>query len=819
MAGTCVGFRPTRHDMRGSPPMLARPIAAMPGDFNGDGVPDIAVVNKFIDGNLQDGSISVLTASADGNLTYGSTQVIEGFSQWAVSADFNEDMIPDVAAVTIDSALIFKGDGLGSFLPQVRIPLQFDPIHVVAADMNGDAHADLVVVQQWIGSSSGRVTVMLGDGAGGFTLMTPAPVGQDPRGAAVGDFNLDGKLDVVTGNNLSNDLTFLPGLGNGNFGPGRTTGLGASGGFPAAADFNGDGVLDLVMTSETVAKPAQTLFGVGDGTFVPNAILLSGDTPRNPLLCDFDHDGALDIAVPNSGSGDVSLMFGNGQGSFEPPVHVGTDGGPSQASVTDLNGDGFCDLVTANEGNNSVSVLVGGPRGTVGTPTINVGRAPLGAAAADFNHDGHVDLAVVNRDDSTVSIYRGDGEGGLFQSQVLGVGINPVAIKAADLDKDGFADLVVADQGIFGNSQNDTIDVVMNDTTGGFFLQSSMTVGDVPLDVETGDFNGDTWPDIVVANSQSDKFSVFLSDGSGGFGNVKNIRIGEFQRWLAVADLDGDGLQDLAVALMNQNAVMPVLGTGAGGFHMGTTINLGGTNLINRVAVGDLNGDGVGDLVTISRAADGYSQGQLAVLIGNGDATYTEPHPRIPTGVDPEGLAILDLDRIGGLDVAVANRFNNDVMALLGDGTGNLIGETDRYGSGNGPFALAQADFNEDFRMDVAAVNFSGNTVSVLLNNYPVADQLASVDVTGGTTITWAPVPGAASYRVYRGRLALLDSDNYGQCLNPTVTATQYTDSDPIAVGDGFFYLVTAVSNGNEGPLGYSSSCVSRPNFSPCFVP
>lgn len=142
------------------------------------------------------------------------------------------------------------------------------------------------------------------------------------------------------------------------------------------------------------------------------------------------------------------------------------------------------------------------------------------------------------------------------------------------------------------------------------------------------------------------------------------------------------------------------------------------------------------------------------------------------------------------MDVAVANRFNNDVMAFRGDGTGGLVGETDRYGSGNGPYALIQADFNEDFRMDVA-----------------------------GSTITWAPVPGATSYRVYRGRVALIDEDYYGQCLNPMVTGTQYTDSDPIAAGDAFFYLVTAVANRAEGPLGYSSSCVSRPNFNPCFVP
>ena len=822
LAAPCSGFRPTRHDMRGVPPMIARPIAAMPGDFNNDGIADIAVVNKFIDGFLQDGSISIMTGTSDGNLTLSSTQIIEGFSQWAVTGDFNEDDAPDVAAVTIDSALIFLGSGQGTFLPQVRIPMLYDPIHVSAADMNDDMHLDLVVVQQWISSATGRVTVLLGDGTGAFTLKTPSPVGQDPRAGVVADFNNDGKLDVVTGNNLSSNMSFLPGLGNGDFGPAVTSALGASGGFPAAADFNGDGLLDVVMTSETIAKPAQTMYGVGDGSFVPNATLQAGDTPRNPLLCDFDHDGKLDIAVPNAGSGDVSLMFGDGAGGFAAPVMIGTDGGPSQASVNDLNNDGFCDLVTANEGNNSISVLLGGPRGSLGTPTVNVGRAPLDVSSADTNRDGHVDLAVANRDDNTVTFFRGDGEGGFAQSQALSVGVNPYALASADFDLDGWPDFVVANGGVPGNIQNDTIEILRNDTAGGFTVQTSLTVGDVPLDVETADFDNDGRPDIAVANSQSDKISFYFGVIGGGFGNVKNVRIGDGQRWLAVADLNGDGFKDVAAALFNQNAILPVLGTPQGGFQTGTPINLGGPYLITRVAAGDLTGDGVADLVAVSQASDLFSPGQIAVLVGNGDATYTEPHPRQPTGIDPEGLAVLDLDRASGLDVVVANRFNNDVMAFLGDGTGRLFPDSLRYGSGNGPFNMSCADFNEDFRIDLATVNFTGNTISVLLNNYPIADALATLetsDVPVSATITWSPIPGASSYRVYRGRLALLDSDNYGQCLAFGLTAPEYTDPDGLLPGDGFFYLVSAVTNGNEGPLGYSSTCVSRPNFHPCFEP
>src|SRR5262249_9539771 len=156
--------------------------------------------------------------------------------------------------------------------------------------------------------------------------------------------------------------------------------------------------------------------------------------------------------------------------------------------------------------------------------------------------------------------------------------------------------------------------------------------------------NGDGWPDILVANSQGDKFSLFLSTGGGAFGNVKNIRIGTAQRWIALDDLDGDGNLDIVFALMNQNSFIAGLGTGAGAFHFGNVVNLGGTYLINRLSLGRLDGDTFPDLVTVSQAGDGTSPGQMVVLLGNGDATFTEHGPRQATGSDPEGLVILDLD-------------------------------------------------------------------------------------------------------------------------------------------------------------------------------
>src|SRR4029453_2775333 len=166
----------------------------------------------------------------------------------------------------------------------------------------------------------------------------------------------------------------------------------------------------------------------------------------------------------------------------------------------------YCDVITANNAN-SVSVLVGGVRGTLGAPSIDAGNSPLGAAAADFNGDGNVDLAVANRDDNTVSVLRGDGEGGMSVSQIVPVATAPGSLAAGDFNADGFPDLAVASQGSASSTQNDSVQILYNDTTGGFNIFHTLTVGDLPLDVKSADFNGDGSDDIVVANSRTDKVS------------------------------------------------------------------------------------------------------------------------------------------------------------------------------------------------------------------------------------------------------------------------------------------------------------------------
>ncbi|HET9481972.1 MAG TPA: VCBS repeat-containing protein, partial [Candidatus Polarisedimenticolia bacterium] len=669
--------------MRASSPVLARPIVALPADFNKDGTADVAVVNKFIDGTFQTGSISVFLGDLGGGLTLASNQTTPGFAQWAALNDFNKDGVPDVAAVTVSAALIFLGNGSGGFHPYTSIPVPFDPIHVSVTDMNADGNSDLVIVQQYIGQPDGRVTVLLGDGAGGFIASTPAITGQDPRAAAVADFNKDGRPDVVTGNNLASSITFLAGLGDGTFAPGVHQPVGVSGGFLTAADFDKSGNLDLIMTSQNVATPALVLLGDGAGGFAVGSVLEAGDTPRNPVLCDFDKDGELDVAIPNAGSADVSVLLGDGAGAFSSAQRVATDGGASQGAIADLNADGFCDLVTANEGGNSISVMLGGVRGVLGTPTTPTGPFPLGAAAADFNADGLPDLAVVSRDDSSVHVYLGDGEGGLTLNSIEPAGVNPGAVEADDFNADGAIDLVVANQGPPGNNQNDSIMVYYNDGNAGFTLGHTLTTGNVPLDIATADFNADQRADIAVSNSQSDRVSYFLAEPFNGFGNAKTVRVGVGTRSLALGDFSGDGILDIAASHMGGSTFTVLQGTGTG-FELGPDRSMPTPSPIDMMVSADVNADLVIDLIAVTQPADPFAHGELVTALGVGENNFFFPQPPQPTGTRPEALVVLDLNRTGAFDVVVANRFDNDILTFAGDGTGAFV-EGQRFGTGNDP--------------------------------------------------------------------------------------------------------------------------------------
>jgi hypothetical protein len=250
--------------------------------------------------------------------------------------------------------------------------------------------------------------VLLGDGSGGFSPAPDSPfaAGSSPFSIAVGDFNGDGTLDLVTANPGSGNATVLLGNGSGWFNPapGSPFAVGAGPNWVAVGDFNRDGNLDLAIANSgpilsCCGGTVTVLLGNGSGGFslAPGSPLVVGSVPVFVAVGDFNGDGKPDLAVVN---GSVTVLLGDGSGGFSaaPGSPVPAGNYPNFVAVGDLNGDGIPDLaVTCQEGCNDVTVLLGSGTGgfspASGSP-FTVGANSFSVAVGDFNGDGKPDLAV-----------------------------------------------------------------------------------------------------------------------------------------------------------------------------------------------------------------------------------------------------------------------------------------------------------------------------------------------------------------------------------------------------------------------------------------
>ena len=316
-----------------------------------------------------------------------------------------------------------------------------NPNSVTVGDFNGDGKLDLVVANE----GSGNVSILLGNGNGTFQAAMDYGAGTDPDSVAVGDFRGDGKLDLVVANGGSNNVSILLGNGDGTFQAAVNYGVG-SGSAPmsvAAGDFNGDGKLDLAVANE-FSNNVSILLGNGDGTFKTAVNYGAGSTLFAVAVGDFNGDGKLDLAVADAVSDYVSVLLGNGDGTFKTAVQYVAGLEPLSVAVADFNGDGKLDLAVANYEGNNVSILLGKGNGTF-QAAVNYGTGTPGSVAVgDFNGDGKLDLVVVggvNSDNvSVVALLLGNGDG-TFQAAVnYGTGAD-TSVALGDFNGDGRLDL------------------------------------------------------------------------------------------------------------------------------------------------------------------------------------------------------------------------------------------------------------------------------------------------------------------------------------------------------------------------------------------
>jgi hypothetical protein len=337
------------------------------------------------------------------------------FTTYSVAAgDFNLDGKPDLAAANLmtNNVTILLGNGTGGFTQAVGSPVGAGrgPASVAVGDFNQDGKLDLAVANEL----SSNVTILLGNGAGGFTQPAGSPVGvgSGPRSVAVGDFNLDGKPDLATANEQTNNVTILLGNGAGGFTQPAGSPVGA-GEIPlsvAVGDFNLDGKPDLAAANYDSFN-VTILLGNGTGGFTQAAgsPVSTGSGSNSVAVGDFNVDGKPDLAVSNARDDNVTILLGNGAGGFTQPAGspVGAGDFPTSVAVGDFNLDGASDLAVSNAVSDNVTVLLGNGAGGFTQPAgspVGVGRTPYSVAVGDFNLDGMSDFAAANYGSSNVTI-------------------------------------------------------------------------------------------------------------------------------------------------------------------------------------------------------------------------------------------------------------------------------------------------------------------------------------------------------------------------------------------------------------------------------
>jgi len=727
--------------------------AALTGDFNGDGKPDLLM------------GANILLGNGDGSFQVPNSQVVASSGYESVATgDFNNDGKLDLAVVAPPNIAIQLGNGDGTFQAPVDYSLgglwSRNTEVIAVSDFNGDGKLDLAVVYSSQpdppnGSISPSASILLGNGDGTFQPHQDFPV-ESANSIAVGDFNGDGKSDVAVVAGDSVDV--LLGKGDGSLQPYVAYPVTNPGNI-AVASLRGTGHVDLVITCSDVT--VRVLLGNGDGTFQPQAAYGTlgayGFYYGAPVVGDFNGDGVIDVAFVNDAKNQAGVLLGNGDGTFGAELLFGTGPQPTSLTAGDFNGDGKLDLATENF-ESSAGILLGNGDGTFLTrPDYAIQGAATGVAIGDFNGDGNPDMAVAVLCDyapdctsRTVDIFLGNPDG-TFRAPVTyavqdivenGFLVGASSVVAADLNHDGKLDLVVGNFQAIGWTDNTLgISVLLGNGDGTFQMHTDYPGASMVQNlgspsegasVAIADLNGDGNLDVVATGPQLGAV-VWLGNGDGTFrASTRYSNTGSDSSALAVGDFNGDGIPDLAVT----NGSQTIACTGGyecnpGWVYQGTTVSV----LLGRgdgsfgpplayqtasdpesVAVGDFNKDGKLDLVVVGGV------GPASILLGNGDGTFQKAMEFPIEEISPDGIAVPiavavgDFNLDGRQDVVVGSGYGDAVIGLLlGNGDGTFQPFT-TCGTGTEPYMIAVGDSNHDGKPDLATANRISGTVSILRN-------------------------------------------------------------------------------------------------------
>jgi gliding motility-associated-like protein len=855
----------------------ASPRMALPGDFDGDGLVDLAIVSRVTPGSIL---IYLNSAATPGTFTLaGTLNTTLASPSYLAMGDLDGDGKLDIVVANGTATVgVFlntsTGTGNANFTAVTNLTVGGTPNSVAIADIDGDGKPDI------ISSASTKLSVLrntiVTQGTVSFDAVVNYTVGTKSYFTLAGDMDGDGKPDLVTidvGVNpnviyiLQNKATVGVTLTSGSFGTPvsltttgtLTTNLSTLG----LADMDGDGKLDIIATNygnSSISIFRNTSAATGSFTFDPKVDFNSGASPGYVAIGDLDGDGKPDLAVSGGLTSKSITLFHNNftSGSISSTSLSRNDIGTVVQNVmvptiADLTGDNKPEIMIGAASGTSIYIFKNDPyqipvissisplSGPVGTSVTITGTNFAATAANNLVYFGGTKATVTSA--STTQLVVTVPAGAAFQPvtvinnsisgrtlsatslamfnttfpaknstseydlepryDISTTTANSTHIVFADVDGDGLADMVVAnrDKSMSVYLHNTSLTNYTNayPANPSYKLAANTTIPGTPSFIATGDLDGDGKADIVVGTSSSTS-QVFLTTGTNaGTANwVPTIVVGSSSpNALAIADIDGDGKLDIITTTTpngsSNSFVCIFLNTSSGGVtSFGPNIPIPtlpqGTATVGGLAIGDIDGDGKPDIVLSNRSAT--VGGGLVYILRNvsqpgfvsvtADLSFVNPtvaaNTTLTTPDNPYNIALADIDGDGKLDIAIST-FGNAVSVFRNTSTTNAATGTSSfsfdsrvdYAIGTNGYAVGFGDFDGDGKPDMAVLNGASSPVISLFRNVS----------TNGATLSSTSFSGKVDYPLGSNitinavfAIADIDGDGKADIVSPFPSST-----------------------------------------------
>jgi len=640
-------------------------------DANRDGAPDVLYAVPA--------AAEIRRVLSNGGGGFNAPAVVaSGFGEPCATGDVNRDGKADFIACNGNQVQAFlgSGDGAGSFVPGPSFTLA-GPSNLRAitlGDWNRDAKLDIAI------SADTGVLRYLGVGDGSFTSATTLLSAHSIRGGAAADVNLDGLPDLIvtdegtspiTGSSVQG-VTVLPGNGLGGFGTPLLFPALDIPGVLAVADVNRDGKPDLIGKNSFTVPPEQqslsVLLGDGVGDFGARTDYAAGSSPLGFALGDFNRDGRVDVAGSGNGAigttaqGVVSILRNAAPGSFG-TLGARTDYanvGVAVAGIArgDVDRDGRMDAVMVGTiaGAPYLGTLHGdGVGGFLGGSIVPLtGVDPRSVVLGDLNRDDRIDAVIGNG--NSANFYVCLGTGSTFGAPGARItGNPPIHVAIGDFNRDGILDVITA------NPSFQDISILTGAGDGTFSGPALLSSVNGVTGIGVGDLNHDSILDIVATGGGTGTARVHLGLPSGNFQLNGNTTIGPGTISPVFADFNRDGTNDVVIGSTGGGGRISVCFSNTSG-QLSGPVDYALTAFPTQVAVGDVNGDGTPDVVA-------SMQGRVSVFMGAGGPGGGLLPPTSYTALDAKGVVIADMNRDGRPDVVTGNAIEANASVFLNGGS------------------------------------------------------------------------------------------------------------------------------------------------------